>query len=83
MSFKHLFSRSLSAAPERLHFAAHSHHLWPDVSFAAQVEAWDDAARLADAKWDKVMDGVWPEAQRHVADERGGAGQMVDHALPP
>ena len=47
MSFKPLFSRSLSAAPERLHFAAHSHHLWPDASFDGQVEAWNDAARLA------------------------------------
>ena len=39
MSFKHLFSRALGAAPGRLHFAAHSHHLWPDASFAGQVEA--------------------------------------------
>ena len=71
MSFKHLFSRSLSADPERLHFAAHSHHLWPDASFAGQVQAWDDAARLADRKWDKVMDEVWPEAQAEVAAELG------------
>ena len=39
MSFKALFSRSLGADPERLHFAAHSHHLWPDASFAGQVAA--------------------------------------------
>ena len=71
MSFKALFSRSLSAAPERLHFAAHSHHLWPDASFEGQVEAWNDAARFADRKWDKVMDEVWPEAQGHVSRELG------------
>ena len=71
MSFKALFSRSLSADPERLHFAAHSHHLWPDASFEGQVEAWTDAARLADRKWDKVMGEVWPEAQAHVARELG------------
>ena len=71
MSFKPLFARSLGANPERLHFAAHSHHLWPDASFAGQVEAWEDAARLADAKWDKVMDVVWPEAQGHVTAELG------------
>ena len=71
MSFKRLFTRSLSAAPDRLHFAAHSHHLWPDASFAGQVESWEDAARLADAKWDRVMGEVWPEAQRHVGDEIG------------
>jgi len=71
VTFKPLFSKSISAAPERLHFAAHSHHLWPDASFAGQVECWDDAARLADRKWDRVMGEVWPEAQRHVAEELG------------
>jgi selenocysteine lyase/cysteine desulfurase len=71
LNFKHLFSRSLSANPDRLHFAAHSHHLWPDASYAGQIEAWNDAAQLADAKWDKVMDQVWPEAQAHVARELG------------
>ena len=43
MSFKPLFALSLAADPERLHFAAHSHHLWPDASFAGQREAWEDA----------------------------------------
>ena len=71
MSFKRLFSKSLSAAPGRLHLAAHSHHLWPDASFAGQVECWEDAARLADRKWDRVMGEIWPEAQAEVAAELG------------
>ena len=71
MSFKPLFSHALAAAPERLHFAAHSHHLWPDATRTAQLAAWDDAARLADLKWDKVIGEVLPQAQRHVADELG------------
>ncbi|PKB19602.1 selenocysteine lyase/cysteine desulfurase [Novosphingobium kunmingense] len=71
MSWKRLFSRSLAAAPGRLHFAAHSHHLWPDASRDGQVEAWDDAARLADHKWDRVFSEVIPEAQGHIARELG------------
>lgn len=71
MSFKHLFLRSLSAAPGRLHMAAHSHHLWPDASFEGHMQCWLDAAALADRKWDKVMGEVWPEAQGHVAAELG------------
>ena len=71
LSFKHLFERSLSADPGRLHMAAHSHHLWPDASFEGQVECWQDAARLADRKWDTVMGEVWPVAQGHVAAELG------------
>ena len=73
MSFKPLFALSLGADPERLHFAAHSHHLWPDASFEGQRLAWEDAARLADRKWDKVMGELWPAAQREVAAELGGA----------
>ena len=67
MSWKHLFSRSLADNP--MHFAAHSHHLWPDASFDGHIEAWTDAARLADLKWDRIMGEVWPEAQRHIAAE--------------
>ncbi|MBW0143876.1 class V aminotransferase [Sphingomicrobium clamense] len=72
MSFKPLFSKSLAADPDRLHVAAHSHHLWPDASYDGQIECWEDAARLADRKWDRIMGEVWPEAQRHVGNELGG-----------
>ena len=66
-SLKPGFSRFLGAAPGRLHFAAHSHHPWPDASFDAQQQAWLDAARLADLKWDHVFGELVPAAQRHVA----------------
>ncbi|MCC7394009.1 MAG: class V aminotransferase [Sphingomonadaceae bacterium] len=69
MSHKYLFARALAAAPGRLHFAAHSHHFWPDVSRDGQLAAWDDAARAADLKWDKVMGPVWADAQGHIARE--------------
>ncbi|MES2986453.1 MAG: class V aminotransferase [Pseudomonadota bacterium] len=69
MSYKRLFQRAIAAAPERLHFAAHSHHLWPDASYVGQLAAWDDAARLADRKWERVMGEIWPAAQQHVAAE--------------
>lgn len=69
MSFKRLFARSLEAAPGRLHFAAHSHHLWPDASWHGHAQAWDDAARLADHKWDHIFAEVIPEAQGHIARE--------------
>jgi len=65
------FSRFLSAAPDRLHLAAHSHHPWPDVSYNGHMAAWFDAAELADDKWDKVFGEVIPEAQGHVARQLG------------
>ncbi|MEW5742295.1 MAG: aminotransferase class V-fold PLP-dependent enzyme [Myxococcota bacterium] len=63
------FRRFLEAEPGRLHFAAHSHHPWPDVTFAAQQEAWLDAARWADEKWRHIFGSVIPEAQRRIAAE--------------
>jgi selenocysteine lyase/cysteine desulfurase len=70
-SYKHLFQRAIAAAPERLHFAAHSHHLWPDASYVGQLAAWEDGVRLADRKWERVMGEIWPAAQQHVAGELG------------
>lgn len=61
MSFKHLFKRFFAADPERLHFAAHSHHPWPDASYQAHLQYWDDSARLMDDKWDQVFGRVVPE----------------------
>ena len=63
----HLFRTALAAEPDRLHFAAHSHHLWPDATRAAQERAWLDAATLADEKWDRVFGEVWTTAQRNTA----------------
>ncbi len=69
MSWKHLFSEALAAAPGRLHLAAHSHHLWPDATRAAQLQAWEDGVTLADHKWDKVFGEVMPAAQAGIAAE--------------
>jgi selenocysteine lyase/cysteine desulfurase len=61
------FSRFLNAEPDRLHFAAHSHHPWPDVTRDAQLRAWDDAARLVDDKWEHILGPVFEEFRAHVA----------------
>jgi selenocysteine lyase/cysteine desulfurase len=61
------FSQFFSACGDWLHCTAHSHHPWPDVTRAAHLAYWDDAARLTDRKWEKVFGEVLPEAQRHVA----------------
>lgn len=61
------FSRFLKANPDRLHFAAHSHHPWPDVTREAQIQAWEDAARLMDDKWEHILGPVLDEFRAHVA----------------
>lgn len=40
---------------ERLLLTGHSHQAWPDVGFEAHQEAWLDAARHVDDKWDAAF----------------------------
>ena len=65
--FQEHYSRFLAARPNLLHFAAHSHHYWPDVTRDAQMQCWDDAARLADEKWGYIFSEIVPKAQRRLA----------------
>ena len=39
----------------RLLLTGHSHQAWPDAGFAAQQEAWRDAARHVDDKWEHAF----------------------------
>jgi kynureninase len=65
------FSRFLRAVPRRCHLAAHSHHFWPDVAFDAQQTCWNDAARLADQKWQTILGEVMPAVRQGIAGHLG------------
>lgn len=81
VSYKAHFARALGAAPDRIHLAAHSHHLWPDVTWAAHSRAWEDAIGLADQKWGAIFSELLPRAQSHVARHLGlGSGASVAFA---
>lgn len=67
MNLKSGFNRFLQSDPDRLHFAAHSHHPWPDVSHDAHRQAWLDAAEMFDDKWDHIYGTVVPQTQRKIA----------------
>ena len=61
------FRHFRAADPRRLHFAAHSHHPWPDATRSAHQRYWLDSATLVDRKWERVLGEVVPKAQDHVA----------------
>lgn len=61
------YSRFLRELGGRLHFAAHSHHPWPDRSREAQIAYWDDSAKHFDAKWDYLFGEVIPEVQGAIS----------------
>jgi len=74
MNLKHHFSRFLESDPDRLHFAAHSHHPWPDVSFEAHKQSWLDAAEMMDDKWEHIFGSVTSETAGIIAETLGLAG---------
>jgi len=74
MKLKQHFSRFLESDPDRLHFAAHSHHPWPDISYEAHQQAWLDAADKIDDKWEHIFGTVIPETTGLIADIIGLEG---------
>lgn len=74
MNLKPGFTRFLGADPERLHFAAHSHHPWPDVTFDAHQRAWLDANAMLDDKWGHLFNEVVPRVKKSIASVLGLAG---------
>ncbi len=68
INFQKYYSKSLAGHSGYYHFAAHSHHLWPDTSLDAQIEAWNDGAKFSDKKWDKIFSEVIPDVQGLIAD---------------
>ena len=41
---------------ERMLLTGHSHQAWPDAAFAAQQQAWLDAAEMVDDKWGRAFE---------------------------
>jgi selenocysteine lyase/cysteine desulfurase len=64
--YKHFYSEFLKHHKGKLHFAAHSHHFWPDVTRRAQLDYWDDSAKLSDDKWPKIFGEIIPETQKLI-----------------
>jgi selenocysteine lyase/cysteine desulfurase len=67
LDLKRHFSRSIGRAGAPLHFAAHSHHPWPDATLAAQAQYWEDSVALLDRKWETIFAHALPNAQAHIA----------------
>jgi selenocysteine lyase/cysteine desulfurase len=62
--YKHFYGEFLKHHKGKLHFAAHSHHFWPDVTRRAQLDYWDDSAKFSDEKWSKIFGEIIPETQK-------------------
>jgi selenocysteine lyase/cysteine desulfurase len=59
---------------ERLLLTGHSHQAWPDVALQGQIEAFEDAARALDEKWELAFakaDEVRAGFARWLGEDRG------------
>ena len=66
--YKKFYQSFLEAHEEKIHFAAHSHHFWPDITEQATAQAWKDSAKLSDQKWNYIFKNVFEKSQQHIAD---------------
>lgn len=66
--YKKYYQRFLQANPSVQHYAAHSHHYWPDVTRDATLQYWDDSAKYVDDKWTHFFTEKIPATQKLIAD---------------
>jgi kynureninase len=76
------YTRFLAPLGDDILLTAHSHQAWPDVSREGHMAAWDDAARLIDDKWSRVLGDILPGFQERVA-ARLGSSRPRDLAIAP
>lgn len=69
LQIKSAMKESLPAG--RLHFAAHSHHPWPDKTRDAHLQYWLDSATHLDSKWNHIFGHVLPRSRSGVAELLG------------
>lgn len=66
--FQKYYQKFLSANEGVQHYAAHSHHYWPDVTLKATEQYWLDSARFVDDKWNYFFSEKVPHVQRLIAE---------------
>lgn len=67
-NYQKYFQDFLNANPNLFHMAGHSHHYWPDITKAAIDEAYTDACKHVDLKWNKIFDEVLPQTQKLISE---------------
>jgi selenocysteine lyase/cysteine desulfurase len=65
--YKKYYQRFLQAHSGVQHYAAHSHHYWPDVTRQAMLQYWDDSAQYVDDKWDYFFSKKIPVVQSLIS----------------
>lgn len=67
--YKQLFSQFLES-PHK-HFAAHSHHYWPDVSLKATTDYWQLSKEKVDHKWGEIFGPQLKELRQLISNKLG------------
>ncbi|OUR93140.1 selenocysteine lyase [Halobacteriovorax marinus] len=65
--YQKYFSKFLAANAKSTHFACHSHHYWPDCTYEAQKEYWNDSCKYVDDKWEHIFSKKIPKVQKLIS----------------
>ncbi len=61
--YKEFYSEFINAHGNKLHFAAHSHHFWPNSARIGHMESYDHSMKESDNKWDYIFTTLIPDVQ--------------------
>lgn len=62
-NFKSFYQSFFEGKENELHFTAHSHHFWPDITKTGVLKCYQDTQKLVDQKWDKFFQEVIPQTR--------------------
>lgn len=65
--YQHFYTKFLEGHKGKTHFAAHSHHFWPDITLEATTQSWLDSSKYSDQKWNHILGTVLPKTQSIIA----------------
>ncbi|MGZ3796008.1 MAG: aminotransferase class V-fold PLP-dependent enzyme [Pseudobdellovibrionaceae bacterium] len=67
-NYQHLYARFLQAHAGVQHFVSHGHHYWPDATFEAHLQFWQDSCKFLDEKWNHFFSEKLPQAQKLICE---------------
>jgi selenocysteine lyase/cysteine desulfurase len=74
-NYKSHFKHCLLALENKLHFAAHSHHLWPDSAKVGHDAFFKHSVEFLDQKWGHIFTHIVPSVRMHIA-------RLIGHLHP-
>ncbi len=67
--YKKYYSDFLNSHKNQIHFAAHSHHFWPNSAKQGHYESYDISQKMSDQKWDYIFSKLLPDVKKIISSQ--------------